>query len=136
MCRVRTQFVPLTPAVWYIDVKAVSCRSSAVGALVFGCRSRYHADTIDIVDFEFDLRKSESNKTKHGIDFIEAQTLWRSKHVLLGAKDALEKRYMVIGTIGREHWSAIISYRGVRIRIISVRRSTAGEIETYAKIAG
>ena len=80
-------------------------------------------------------RKSESNKAKHGIDFIEAQTLWRSKHVVLGAKDALEKRYMVIGKIGREHWSAIISYRGVRIRIISVRRSTAAEIETYAKIA-
>jgi uncharacterized protein len=87
------------------------------------------------VDFEFDLRKSESNKAKHGIDFVEAQALWRSKHVLLGAKHALEKRYMVIGIIGREHWSAIISYRGGRIRIISVRRSTALEIENYAKLA-
>jgi uncharacterized protein len=103
---------------------------------VFDCRSRYRPDTIDIVDFEFDRRKSESNKAKHGIDFIEAQTLWRSKHVLLGAKDALEKRYMVIGTIGREYWSAIISYRGARIRIISVRKSTAAEIKMYAKIAG
>jgi len=64
---------------------------------------------IDIVDFEFDPRKSESNKAKHGIDFIEAQALWRSKHVLLGAEDALDKRYMVIGTIGRGHLSAIIS---------------------------
>jgi hypothetical protein len=63
------------------------------------------------VDFEFDPQKSESNKAKHGIDFIEAQALWRSKHVLLGAKDALERRYMVMGRIGREHWSAIISYR-------------------------
>jgi uncharacterized protein len=87
------------------------------GALVFGCRSRQRPDTIDIVDFEFDPQKSESNKAKHGIDFIEAQALWRSKHVLLGAKDALEKRYMVIGMIGRQHWSAIISYRGARIRI-------------------
>jgi uncharacterized DUF497 family protein len=106
-----------------------------VSALVFGCRSRCRPDTIDIVDFEFDPQKSESNKAKHGIDFIEAQALWRSKHVLFGAKDALEKRYMVIGTIGREHWSAIISYRGARIRIISVRRSTAFEIENYAKLA-
>jgi uncharacterized DUF497 family protein len=107
-----------------------------VSALVFDCRSRYRPDTIDIEDFEFDPQKSESNKAKHGIDFIEAQALWRSKHVLLGAKAAFEKRYMVIGTIGREYWSAIISYRGARIRIISVRRSTAAEIETYAKIAG
>lgn len=88
------------------------------------------------MEFEFDHQKSEINKAKHGIDFLEAQALWKSKIVLLGAKDALEKRYMVIGTIGREHWSAIITYRGATIRIISVRKSTPAEIETYEKIAG
>jgi uncharacterized DUF497 family protein len=87
------------------------------------------------VEFEFDPRKSETNKAKHGIDFVESQALWRSKHVLLGAKDALEKRYMVIGRIGYEHWSAIITYRRATVRIISVRRSTPLEIETYEKIA-
>ena len=85
--------------------------------------------------FEFDTRKSDSNKAKHGIDFVEAQALWKSKHVLLGAKDALEKRYMIIGRIGTQHWSAIITYRGGIIQIISVRKSTATEIETYEKIA-
>ena len=85
--------------------------------------------------FEFDTRKSDSNKAKHGIDFVEAQALWKSKHVLLGAKDALEKRYMIIRRIGTQHWSAIITYRGGIIRIISVRKSTATEIETYEKIA-
>jgi len=64
------------------------------------------------VHFEFDPRKSDSNKAKHGIDFVEVQALWKSKHVLLGAKDALEKRYMIIGRIGTQHWSAIITYRG------------------------
>jgi len=64
------------------------------------------------VQFEFDPWKSENNKAKHGIDFVEAQALWKSKHVLLGAKDALEKRYIVIGRIGGEYWSAIITYRG------------------------
>ena len=88
------------------------------------------------MQFEFDPRKSESNKVKHGIDFEEAQALWRSRHVLLGAKDALEKRYLVIGRIGGECWSAIITYRGTTIRIISVRKSTAAEIDTYEKIAG
>jgi uncharacterized protein len=87
------------------------------------------------VEFEFDPQKSQINKAKHGIDFVEAQALWKSKVVLLGAKDALEKRYMAIGTIGREHWSAIITYRGATIRIISVRRSTPSEVETYEKIA-
>jgi uncharacterized protein len=87
------------------------------------------------VEFEFDPQKSQINKAKHGIDFVEAQALWKSKVVLLGAKDALEKRYMAIGTIGREHWSAIITYRGATIRIIRVRRSTPSEVETYEKIA-
>ena len=88
------------------------------------------------MQFEFDPRKSESNQAKHGIDFVQAQALWESKHVLLGAKDALEKRYLVIGTIKRERWSAIITYRGATIRIISVRKSTPAEIEIYEKIAG
>jgi uncharacterized DUF497 family protein len=85
--------------------------------------------------FEFDPRKSESNKIKHGIDFVQAQELWSSKIVLLSAKDASEKRYLVIGTIRQQHWSAIITYRGATIRIISVRRATAGEIELYEKTA-
>jgi len=88
------------------------------------------------VQFEFDPGKSDSNKTKHGINFVEAQALWKSKHVLLGAKGAREKRYLVIGRIGGEYWSAIITYRGAAIRIISVRKSTAIEIEAYGKIAG
>ena len=69
------------------------------------------------MEFEFDPPKSETNKAKHGIDFVEAQALWRSKHVLLGAKDALERRYLVIGRIGSEHWSAMIIYRGATIRM-------------------
>jgi len=28
------------------------------------------------MEFEFDHKKSESNKRKHGIDFYEAQKLW------------------------------------------------------------
>ena len=87
------------------------------------------------VQFEFDPWKS-NNKAKHGIDFIEAQALWKFKIVLLPAKDALEKRYMVIGIIGSDHWSAIITYHGGTIRIISVRKSTTAEIGTYEKIAG
>ena len=85
--------------------------------------------------FDFDPQKSASNKLKHGIDFTEAQALWRSPRVELSAKDATEKRYLIIGTIRREHWSAIITYRGMTIRLISVRKSTPQEIAAYAKIA-
>ena len=93
-------------------------------------------DNQTFVEFEFDPRKSAINNAKHGIDFIAAQALWKSKHVRLGANGALEKRYMVLGKIDREHWSAIITYRGGTIRIISVRKSTPSEIAMYEKIAG
>jgi len=83
--------------------------------------------------FEFDPQKSASNKLKHGIDFIEAQMLWHSRRVELGAKDAAEKRYLVIGTIHKQHWSAVITYRGMTIRLISVRKSTLQEVAVYAK---
>jgi uncharacterized protein len=66
------------------------------------------------VEFEFDPLKSETNKAKNGIDFVKAQALWRSKHVLLGAKDASEKRYMAIGRIG-------LDYFDVRKGVLSIR---------------
>jgi len=40
------------------------------------------------MEFEFDPKKSESNKRKHGIDFIEGQMLWDDPERLeLPAKD-------------------------------------------------
>ena len=86
------------------------------------------------MEFEFDPRKSESNMAKHGIDFVGAQALWRTKYILLPAKDALEKRYMVIGMICGQNWSPIITYHGATIRIISVRKSTPVEIEANGRI--
>ena len=82
--------------------------------------------------FEFDPQKSAANKLKHGFDFIEAQALWESPHAVLRAKVAGEMRYLVIGTIRNEHWSAIITYRGMTIRLISVRKSTSKEVTIYA----
>jgi uncharacterized protein len=87
------------------------------------------------VESEFDSQKSEINKAKHGIGFVEAQKLWKSKVVVLPARDRLEKRYLAIGAMDSKHWAAIITYRGATIRIISVRRATRSEIEIYEKIA-
>ena len=87
---------------------------------------------ISIMPFEFDPRKSELNREKHGIDFDAAQALWDDDVYLeIPAKDLDEPRYLVIGKIKGKHWSAVITYRGENIRIISVRRSRAEEIELY-----
>ena len=82
--------------------------------------------------FEFDENKSKANKDKHGIDFLEAQTLWEDPYLLeIRAKSRDEDRFLLIGRIDDKHWSAVVTYRGERIRLISVRRSRKQEVELY-----
>ena len=74
--------------------------------------------------FEFDPSKSESNLEKHGIDFVDAQTIWRdSDFIEVQVKSGDEPRSLVLGMIGSKHLSTIITYRSEVILIISVRRS-------------
>ena len=84
------------------------------------------------MQFEFDPDKSASNAQKHGISFDEAQKLWADPDYLeLQTTNTDEPRSMIIGKIGGKHWSAIVTYRGESIRLISVRRSRDKEIEVY-----
>jgi uncharacterized protein len=84
------------------------------------------------MEFEFDPRKSEANRKKHGLDFVAAQGLWDdSQRVEIPARTEDENRSLVIGKIGERHWSAVITYRGDVIRIISVRSSRDEEKEIY-----
>ena len=83
-------------------------------------------------DFEYDDDKSTTNLKKHGIDFLDAQALWKDPDLLeIRAKSDDEPRYLVIGLIGSKHWSAIVTYRNGTIRLISVRRSRRREVELY-----
>ena len=85
-----------------------------------------------MMEFEFDANKSATNKTKHNIDFIEAQKLWRDTHLVeVPANTTDEPRFLVIGKIADKHWSAVITYRSDKIRIISVRRSRSEEVNIY-----
>ena len=82
--------------------------------------------------FEFDRRKSLSNKSKHGIDFIEAQALWDDlDRLVIPARTVNEPRFMIIGHIAGTVWSGIFTIRDEYIRIISVRRSRKEEVELY-----
>ncbi len=84
------------------------------------------------MDFEFDSVKSASNQSKHGIDFVEAQSLWLDPDRLeIRARSRDEPRTQVIGRIGKHVWSAFITVRDERVRIISVRRARDEEEERY-----
>jgi len=82
--------------------------------------------------FEFDTAKSTANRAKHGIDFIEAQAIWLDTDLIeVAARSEDEPRFLVIGLIDSKHWSAVVTYRGETIRIISVRRSRELEVALY-----
>lgn len=82
--------------------------------------------------FEYDPDKSRANHDKHGIDFEAAQALWDDPNLLeVQARSDDEPRFLNIGLIEGKHWSAVVTYRGERIRIISVRRSRAAEVKLY-----
>ena len=85
-----------------------------------------------MASFEFDAAKSESNRIKHGIDFLEAQALWNDPMLLeIPAKTDDEPRYLVSGLIRDKHWSAVVTYRADNIRLISVRRARTEEVALY-----
>lgn len=82
--------------------------------------------------FEYDEEKSRANKTKHGIDFEQAQALWldrRAVSVPAGHPD--EERHIITGLVQGKLWSAVITYREGRVRIISVRRARSKEAREY-----
>jgi len=84
------------------------------------------------VEFEFDQRKSRSNGKKHGIDFVAAQALWEDPDLVeIPARTIDEPRFLVVGRIGTDYWSGIVTYREGRVRLIAVRRSRKEEIAPY-----
>ncbi len=84
------------------------------------------------MEFEFDPGKSATNRAKHGIDFLQAQKLWEDPdRVEVAARTVGEPRWLVVARIGEDHWSAVVTYRDLRTRIISVRRSRREEVKIY-----
>jgi hypothetical protein len=84
------------------------------------------------MEFAFDPHKSEANREKHGIDFVAAQGLWDDPaRVVIPARTEDEERCLVIGKIGEKYWSAVMTYRGEMVRLISVRSSRDEEKEIY-----
>ena len=86
------------------------------------------------MEFEFDASKSAANKAKHGIDFIEAQALWLDEDFVEGlARSGHEVRWIVIGRIAGLHWTAVVTIRQQRVRLISARRARPREVAIYER---
>ena len=84
------------------------------------------------VEFEWDPEKSTLNQTKHGINFETAAKLWSDESlIVLSSRYPEEERYLAIGRINKTLWTAIITERSARVRLISVRRARKDERRIY-----
>jgi uncharacterized DUF497 family protein len=85
------------------------------------------------VKFEYDEKKSQINKEKHGIDFVEAQKLWQDEDALIIPANIVDNeiRYALISKILTKCFVAIFTLREDTNRIISVRRCRKNEEKNY-----
>jgi uncharacterized DUF497 family protein len=84
---------------------------------------------------EFDPAKSVENVRERGIGFerFEEMDLDTAISVEDTRKDYGERRFRVLGFIDERLHAAVITPRGEKIRVISLRRANRREERAYAK---
>ncbi len=85
------------------------------------------------MSFEWDHNKATINLDKHGVDFVDAATVFDdSNAVTIDDPDHNEERFV---TIGMDAYGRILvvvyTWRGNVIRIISARKATKYEQKQY-----
>ncbi len=87
--------------------------------------------------FEWDRRKAQTNLTKHGVSFEEAATVFGDSNSLTIADpdhSEVEARSITIGTSHIGKLLVVVhTERGDNMRIISARRASKREQQTYGK---
>ncbi|SHH63772.1 BrnT family toxin [Pollutimonas bauzanensis] len=94
----------------------------------------YFVGTI-IMNYEHDPRKLAANVYHHGIWFSEAEFFeWETATITVDARNHYaETRFQAIGYIGRRLFVLVFCFRLTSIRIISLRKANARELNRYAK---
>ena len=90
--------------------------------------------TVTFGDFEWDTDKAAANVAKHGVTFEEATTVFLDLEYLLMRDTAEPERFVAMGMSKQARLLFVVHCeRGERIRIISARRTTRRERETYER---
>ena len=89
--------------------------------------------------FEWDFEKNKVNIRKHGVDFIEAETIFEDERAVMVYDENHsdeEERFKIIGISRKLRELAVChcyhSYSEIT-RIISARRATKTEIKLYER---
>jgi len=85
------------------------------------------------VEFEWDPKKAEANRRKHGVEFLDAVIVFNDdRAVTLIDEHPTEKRYVTFGMDAQGRVLAVsYAVRAGTIRIISARKATARERAQY-----
>jgi uncharacterized DUF497 family protein len=85
------------------------------------------------VEFEWDPRKAEANRRKHGIEFVDAVIVFDDDPgITLPDEHPAEERFVTFGMDAQGRVLAVsYALRGGTIRIISVRKATSRERVQY-----
>jgi uncharacterized DUF497 family protein len=89
--------------------------------------------------FDFDPAKDEANRAKHGVPLLFGARLFEDPRLTIRPTLRLgdeEERFKAIGMVNGKLWTAIHTWRGTTPRMISVRRSNAGEQRNYDRDSG
>jgi uncharacterized DUF497 family protein len=85
---------------------------------------------------EFDPNKDEQNVAKHGVSLARFVDIDVDSAIFARSAHLQEERYVVVGRIdGRLH-VGVITYRGERVRVISLRKANRRELRKYEKTTG
>ena len=83
-------------------------------------------------NFEWDADKAAANLARHGVTFEEAVTVFLDLDYLLIRDSNADDRFVAIGLSRRARVLFVVHCeRGEKVRVISARRATRRERETY-----
>ena len=87
----------------------------------------------DVINFEWDGKKAESNLKKHGIDFADAVSIFEDMNAItLEVVHEQEQRFISVGLDCFARILVVVYiWRGDTIRIISARKATKREQKYY-----
>lgn len=91
------------------------------------------------MEFEFDPAKDEANRFKHGVRLSLGVRIFRDPDLVVIPTVRMEdeeERFKAIGNVDGKLHIAVHVWRGNTVRLISVRRSNAGEQRDYDRYSG
>ncbi len=89
--------------------------------------------------FDFDPAKDEANRRKHGVPLMLGVRVFDDPEMVVIPtirEGDEEERYKAIGLVEGRIYTAVHVWRETLVRLISVRRSNAGEQRDYDRDSG